>query len=118
MAGDDPVVWAWGAVDELDPEPGAPIEAILERLTERERRPVHSRSSALVRLAARSALAHGLDVEERRVQVVCGEGPKGRMPPEALLDGRAAPADVSLSHHGKWLAWAIRVTERRTPEKA
>ena len=115
---DQSVEWSWGAVDELDPEPGAPIEAILARLTERERGPVHSRSSALVRLAARSALASGLGVEERRLEVVCGEGPKGRMPPEALLDGQAAPADVSLSHHGKWLAWAIRLVEPRGPARS
>lgn len=105
----EPVQWGWAATEEVDPDPGAPLEALLSRLTAREARPVHSRPSALVRLAARSALARALAVAEGRVEVLCGDGPKGRMPPEAFLDGRPAPADVSLSHHGRWLAWAVRL---------
>jgi phosphopantetheine--protein transferase-like protein len=113
---DDPVQWGWGAAAELDPAPEETLEALVERLTERERRPVHSRGSAVVRLTARTALAQLLEVEEARVQIVCGEGPKGRMPPEVLLDGEPAPADVSLSHHGRWLAWALRVPPPPAPE--
>lgn len=104
-----PVEWGWGAVADLDRDPAAPLDALLARLTPREQAPVHSRASALVRLAARGALAHALQVDEARVEVVAGEGPKGRMPPEVLLDGRPAPADVSLSHHGRWLAWGVRL---------
>ena len=110
VAADPPPEWAWGAAGDLDPDPSAPIEALLLKLSERERPPVHSRNSALVRSAARASLARGLDVEEARIEIVCGEGPKGRVPPEVLIDGRAAPADVSLSHHGEWLAWAIRLS--------
>ena len=106
---DAAVEWGWGAASDLDPDPHAPLDALLVRFTARERRPVHSRPSALVRLAARAALATALDVAEARVEVVCKEGPTGRIPPEALLDGHAAPADVSLSHHGRWLAWAVRL---------
>ena len=113
VAADVPLEWAWGAAADLDPEPTAPMDALLLKLSERERRPVHSRNSALVRLAARAALARALGVDEARIEVVCGEGPKGRVPPEALIDGRAAPADVSLSHHGEWLAWAIRISGPR-----
>lgn len=108
-AGEEPVEWGWATHAEIDPDPAAPVEALVTRLSERERRAVHSRGSALVRLAARGALAQALGVEEERLEVVCGDGPKGRMPPEALLDGAPAPADVSLSHHGRWLAWAVRL---------
>ena len=113
VAADGPPEWAWGAAADIDPEPTAPMDMLLEKLSERERPPVHSRNSALVRLAARAALARALEVDEARVEVVCGEGPKGHVPPEALIDGRAAPADVSFSHHGEWLAWAIRPTGPR-----
>ena len=106
---DRPPEWDWGAAANLDPDPAAPMEALLLNLSKRERRPVHARNSALVRLAARAALARGLGVDETRVEIVCREGPKGRVPPEVLIDGKAAPADVSLSHHGEWLAWAIRL---------
>jgi phosphopantetheinyl transferase len=107
------VEWGWGAEVELDPAPREPLESLLLRLTERERAPVHSRGSALVRLVARGKLAEALQADERRIAVVTREGPRGRMPPEVLLDGRAAPADVSLSHHGRWIAWAIRLAEPR-----
>jgi phosphopantetheinyl transferase (holo-ACP synthase) len=112
-AEDEPIEWGWGAASEIDPAPGEPLETLVLRLSEGERGPVHSRGSALVRLAARAALASALDADEKRIAVVSREGPKGRMPPEALLDGRAAPADVSLSHHGRWIAWAIRLAEPR-----
>ncbi|HCR03738.1 MAG TPA: hypothetical protein DIU18_00970 [Gemmatimonadetes bacterium] len=113
-----PPEWAWGAAADIDPEPTAPMDILLEKLSERERPPVHSRNSALVRLAARAALARALGIDEARIEVVCGEGPKGHVPPEALIDGRAAPVDVSFSHHGKWLAWAIRPTGPRATQYA
>jgi hypothetical protein len=118
IADPEAIEWGWGPDAALDPEPGSALEPLLERLTERERRPVHSRGSALVRLAARAAAAVALAVEESRVEVVSGEGPKGRTPPHVLLDGEVAPLDVSLSHHGRWLAWAIRRATPLLPEPA
>ena len=120
LAADEAVEWGWGAMSVLDPAPHASMEELLARLTERERGPVHSRGSALVRLAARAALAAALNVEEARVQIVSSDGPKGRVPPEVLLDGEPAQADVSLSHHGRWLAWGLRLAERaaRQPSAA
>jgi phosphopantetheinyl transferase (holo-ACP synthase) len=111
IAADEPVEWGWGPQTALDPDPEAPTDGVLARLTERERGPVHSRPSALVRLAARAALAKALGVDESRVQIVSSDGPKGRVPPEVLLDGEPARADVSLSHHGRWLAWALRLAQ-------
>ncbi len=77
-----------------------------ERFTSRERRSIHSPQSAYVRLMARSAIAEDLGVDERRLEVLCGDAPTGRTPPRVLLDGRAGPVDVSMSHHGKRVAWA------------
>jgi phosphopantetheinyl transferase len=114
---DEPIEWGWGAAAELDPAPRDPLEALIVRLSERERAPIHSRASALVRLAARTALAEALEVEEGRIAVVTREGPRGRMPPEVLLDGNPAPADVSLSHHGRWFAWAIRLAVSLAPKQ-
>jgi phosphopantetheinyl transferase (holo-ACP synthase) len=97
-------------VGKLD-QPGAPwsggLEALLPRFTDREADPVHSLPSAAVRLGARAALAAALGVDEKRLEIVCAPGVTGRRPPRVLLDGSAAPADVSLSHHGDWIAWAI-----------
>ena len=60
-----------------------------------------------MRLGARAALSTALGVEEGRLEIVCAPGATGRRPPRVLLDGSPAAADVSLSHHGNWIAWAI-----------
>ena len=85
----------------------APLESLLERLTELEGASVHSVSSAAVRIAARADAARLLDVEVGRVEIVCGPGPLGRRPPRVLVDGTPAGVDVSLSHDGPWIAWAL-----------
>lgn len=92
-------------------EPHAPwsgsLEELMARLSRREADPVHSLASAAVRIAARGALAAALGVDEDRLEIVCAPGVTGRRPPFVLLDGSPAPADVSLSHHGDWIAWAL-----------
>jgi phosphopantetheinyl transferase (holo-ACP synthase) len=77
--------------------------------SEREADAVYSRESAAVRIGARGDLAARLGVTETRVEIVCAPGPTSQRPPRVLLDGRDAPADVSLSHDGRWIAWAIWV---------
>lgn len=105
---------SWG-IDLLD-SPGAewdaPLGALAERLSPRERTAVHSVPSAAVRLAARRALAESMQVAEDRLEIVCDPGPLGRSPPRVYLDGIPAAADVSLSHAGRWLAWAHWVEPR------
>lgn len=85
----------------------APLDALLRHFTTREAEAVHTLASAAARLGARAELASLLDVEERRLEIVCAPGPMGRRPPLVLLDGVPAPADLSLSHHGRWIAWAL-----------
>ena len=114
-AGSEPsgVRWDVAEAGAVDPDPALDLAALVRRhLHEAERPPVHSRPSALVRLAARGALAEALGVTEGRLAVVCPGGPAGRVPPVAHLDGERCPADVSLSHHGRFLAWAVRVAGR------
>jgi phosphopantetheine--protein transferase-like protein len=67
---------------------------------------VTHRISALTRLGARSGLARALAVEEERLQITCLDGPPGRRIPIVLLDGAELAADLTLSHHGRFLAWA------------
>jgi len=88
-----------------------PFDLLLtERFTARERSSIHSAPSAYVRLFARAALAEALDVDEKRLEVVCGDQPTGRTPPRLYLDGRESPLDVSLSHHGARVGWAYTLT--------
>ena len=93
-------------------EPAAPwsraFEELLPRFSERELDAVRTRASAAVRIGAKAALSDTLGVDASRVEIVCGPGQPGRRPPVVFLDGSAAAdADVSLSHHGRWIAWAV-----------
>ena len=83
------------------------LENLLQRLTESERASVHAAASAAVRIGARAEVARFLDLPEDRVEIVCAPGPYGRRPPAVLVDGAPAKVDVSLSHDGPWIAWAL-----------
>ena len=78
-----------------------------DQFSARERASVRGYPSALARLGARSAVAQRLGVDEVRVELVCGPSTEGRTPPRVLLDGEPCGVDVSLSHHGLWVAWAF-----------
>lgn len=86
-----------------------PKEDLLRAFSAREADAVYSRESAAVRIGARGDLAELLGVAESRLEIVCAPGPTSQRPPRVLLDGHQAPADVSLSHDGRWIAWAIWV---------
>jgi phosphopantetheinyl transferase (holo-ACP synthase) len=83
------------------------LEELRQRFTPRELDAVYSRHSAAVRLGARAELAGAMGVDERRLEIVCDPGPTSQRPPRVLLDGSPAPADVSLSHDGRWIAWVL-----------
>jgi hypothetical protein len=86
-----------------------PLEELLPRFSEREADAVRTLESAAVRLGAREDVARMLGVTEKRVEIVCEPGPSSRRPPRVLVDGCPAAADLSLSHDGGWIAWAIWV---------
>lgn len=89
------------------------------RFTPEEREALHSRASAFVRLLARRDAARFLDLEERRLSIRAGPGTTGRRPPYLFVDGRESPStDLSFSHHGNRLAWALTLPwgEDPTPD--
>ncbi len=84
------------------------LDAIRRTLfTERERGAVHSLASAAARIAARMGIGRALEVDPGRIEIVCDGPAVGRTPPRLLLDGESGTLDVSLSHHGRWVAWAV-----------
>ena len=91
---------------------GERLDHLLGRFTAREADAIHSVASAAVRVRARQALALALGVDEAALEIVCDPGVTGRRPPRVLLGGDPAPADVSLSHHGGWIAWAVLLPQR------
>jgi phosphopantetheinyl transferase (holo-ACP synthase) len=85
------------------------LEDLLPLFSAREVDAIYSRPSAAVRVGARGDLAELIGVAERRLQIVCAPGPASQRPPHVLLDGEETEADVSLSHDGRLIAWAVWV---------
>lgn len=109
--GELPEEVSWG-LRAMSPAGGGPRDedwkpALRPRFTDREWSHVRTRASALVRLAAREAAAQRLDEAEGTLEIVCPGGPPGRTPPVLFRRGEPSPLDVSLSHHGRLVAWAL-----------
>lgn len=90
---------------------GEPLERWkARRFSPEELDAVHGVSSALVRLLARRDASALLRLPEERLSIVCPPGPTGLRPPYLYLDGAPLPGvDISLSHDGAHLAWAVRI---------
>ncbi len=97
-------------VADLPPPPAEPWRDALEaHLTAREWECVSHLGSALTRVAAKEALAEALEIEEEALEIVCGPGLPGRRVPSVLLGGEELSVDLTLSHHGRFQAWAFRI---------
>lgn len=94
-------------LDAADRDWTGPLEDLESRFTAKELDAVYSHRSAAVRLGARAELARAMQVEEKRIEIVCDPGPTSQRPPRVMLDGLPAEADVSLSHDGRWIAWVL-----------
>lgn len=68
---------------------------------------VSHQASALARLAARQSMAAAFGVDEKGLEVGCGPGEPGRRIPRVFLQGELFGVDLTLSHHGRLLAWAF-----------
>ena len=89
-------------------EPAGPWEETLRPIfSAREWACISHRASALARLAARHSIASAMGVEEQELEIVCGPGNPGRRIPKVLLGGEETSVDLTLSHHGRLLAWAF-----------
>lgn len=118
------LAWAWigrstplfvgyASVDSLRSRWGLstdPAVWIPEHFSSEEADAIHGLHSALVRLAARRDAARVLGVPEERLAIICPPGHTGLRPPY-LRDGDTlrVDADISLSHDGSRLAWAVRL---------
>ena len=111
------VTWASKGPDEVPPfswgsrlleEMGSSWRsAVRHHFSAREWNCVSHQASAQARLAARRSLAIVLGVEEEDLEIGCGPGAPGRRIPKVFLKGRDLPVDLTLSHHGRLLAWAF-----------
>ena len=89
-----------------------PLQELTVSFSAAEMNSILSTESALVRLRAKADLARHLGLLPERLQII-RPGAKGdRQPPQLLLDGRPADVDLSLSHHGAFVAWAFASTRQ------
>lgn len=98
---------------------GSELDALRARFTDDEWEGVHSTPSAIVRLEAREQLrtmmaeaAEG-SLDPSAVEILTSPGPDGRglpgrTPPSLRMNGRTVTEwDLSLSHHGRYVAWVL-----------
>lgn len=87
---------------------GLVLEELRHRFTDREWAGVHGIPSAWVRLLARRRLSGLLSPSGGRVEILTSGDRPGRTPPTVRVDGSPrSDLDLSLSHHGRFVAWAL-----------
>jgi phosphopantetheine--protein transferase-like protein len=82
-------------------------DAYRPRFSKAEWACITHQASALARLEARRSMAAELNVPEPELEIRCGPGTPGRRIPTVYRSGHEFPADLTLSHHGRLLAWAF-----------
>ena len=76
-------------------------------LTASELATIQHDGSAWCRVHARRALADHLEREESAIRILGDPESPGRAPPRLIIEGNSSPPDLTLSHHGGWVAWAF-----------
>jgi hypothetical protein len=107
-AGHDFPPFTWSSQEMGTPKDGW-REALEPHFSPREWSCVSHRHSALARLAARRSMAEELGREEAELEIGCGPGKPGRRIPKVFCRGEEIPIDLTLSHHGRLLAWAYLI---------
>jgi len=87
-----------------------PASGLEEHFSATEWECVTHQASGLTRIRAREALAEEGGIPEEGLEIRCGPGAPGRRIPSVWIDGVEAPVDLTLSHHGRFLAFAFLKT--------
>ena len=88
---------------------GLVMEDLRGHFTEREWAGIHGIPSAWARILARRRLVGHLCLSGSRVEILTSGDSPGRTPPTVQVDVSPRPElDLSLSHHGRFVAWALR----------
>jgi len=80
--------------------------------TEAERAAIHNVESALVRFYCKQHLSKLTGIPGEQWEIIRPTCENKPQPPYLTLDGRHTDFDVSLSHHGAWLAWMLSFPNR------
>ncbi len=82
-------------------------EHLSRDLTDAERQSILNSVSADIRVQCKQEIAQRLSITPDRLQIIRPLTSGQSQPPYLLLDGARWQLDLSLSHHGRWLAWAV-----------
>jgi phosphopantetheinyl transferase len=74
--------------------------------------PASARESTTARRAVRTRLASELDIDPDAIRIVRNMGLRDCEPPMVQINGRPASIDISLSHDGRFAAYAFYNPER------
>ncbi len=93
--------------EEAEADGSHALDALRGRFTPAERAFIHGAPSALARLGARREMAAALEVSQDDILILAEDGPPGRVPPVVRVGGDLGRVDLSLSHDGRYVAWAF-----------
>jgi len=77
--------------------------------TQEERASIRNVDSVWVRAYLKQDIAERLGIDPLRLQIIRPAKQNKIYPPFLLIDHKRASMDISLSHHGRWAAWAYSV---------
>jgi hypothetical protein len=77
--------------------------------TDAERASIRFPEAAAVRKMCKQAIALKTGIELKNLQIIRPKRHHPSYPPYLLIDNKTCDIDISLAHHGKWIAWAFSV---------
>jgi phosphopantetheinyl transferase len=80
-------------------------DALAQQFSTAERSSIKTPQSAQARMALKQALASHQKIETAQIQIIRPSHKGKPQPPYLLIDDQASLIDISLSHHGQWVAW-------------
>jgi hypothetical protein len=78
-----------------------------------DRRPVWVRESAAARNAATERISEALNMNPDDIRIRREPGPQGSGPPRVYIKDEKTPMDISLSHDGRFAAYAFETASAR-----
>jgi phosphopantetheine--protein transferase-like protein len=75
--------------------------------TQQERLSIKNVFSEVVRLDLKQAIANQFNLELSSLEIIRTNTNNRMNPPFLLINGELSPINLSLSHHGDWVAWAL-----------
>ncbi|MBI4538517.1 MAG: 4'-phosphopantetheinyl transferase superfamily protein [Gemmatimonadetes bacterium] len=104
---DLPIILGVNAVSPAERDVWRLPQTLARHFTDAELAAIRHPEAAIARVRAREAIAAYLGIAADRIRIVRDTRGGTLAPPTVQVDDRPAPVDLSLSHHGRFVAWAF-----------